>query len=193
MNQYIFINLENLNEGPALYQVSAPTVKSAIETYLKVNNLSFENMAKAVTDNLLYLHLVCPQGSTQGYLTQMDLEDYLKGIDLEIFLENPYKYITSLLENTRILLGPEPPEIEDPNFSEHEILSSFFNYLLGYLLYHTPQKDNNHLIIRYYPSKNILYVPEYDKEPQENKPNLNQVYSIPYNSYITIHLLVYKD
>lgn len=193
MNQYIFIDLERLTEkGPILYQVSTNTVNSAIQTYSKVNNFPLKEMMEAAENNTLYLYWVCFQGSTQGALTQMDLVDYLQNLDLEIFLEDPYKYITHLLENTRILLDGEP-KIQDPNFLEYEITFTFFNYLLSYLLYHIPQKDNNHLIIRYYPFANILYIPEYDKEPKPDSPNLSRVYSLQYNSSITIHILIYKN
>lgn len=191
MNQHIFIDLRSLTEeGPIPYQVSADTVNSAIQTYSKVNNFPLKEMMEAAENNTLYLYGIYYR--PQGLLTQIDLVDHLQNLDLEIFLEDPYKYITHLLENARILLDGEP-KIGDSNSLESEITSTFFNYLLSYLLYHNPQKDNNHLIIRYYPSTNTLYVPEYDKEPKENLDHVNRVYSLQYNSYITIHILIYKN
>lgn len=191
MNKYIFVNYDDPS-GSTLYQVSTPTIKEAIQSYSKANNLSLEDMRGAAENDLLTLFSMVSPESPKGYLTQFDLLDYLEDLDLELFLEDPYKYITHLLENARILLDKEP-KIQDPDSPEYEITFTFFNYLLGYLLYHAPQKDDNHLIIRYYPSKNTLYVPEYNKEPKENLNNVNRVYSINYNSYITIHILVYKN
>lgn len=183
MNKYIFLNQNDI-KGPALYQVSASTIEEAIHIYLKANNLSISYMEEAVKNNLLTLFSMVSSES-KGYLSPFDLLNYLENLDKEIFLKDPYKYIIDLLEIK------EKPKIQDSYFLNYNLSSSYFNYLLRYLIYRIP---DNHLVIKYHLSTNTLSMPEFSTEPlEENPSNINRVYSLDYVPYLTIHILVYKD